>query len=277
MANGFDIKIDMSDFRAAIRDFAEFDRRTLPEIVTAKLGDLAWESAKVVRRTTRATVESFRDNPIKFWRYIEKVYATTGMGIAKRRKARGFFEKHIPYKDASTGKIQFTRTWIHEKRTIGAQNARTSLKDYGKKWNELKMIATRIMRRRAGRVAHLPGLFLKAAHMLGKNVRSTDVGKNAWKTLGVDAAKAVPGWTGRCRAFFTLPIRAYLRETGEGNRSEREAGKLGFAEAALNSVKAKIVADMRQKTQERYDRKIAQMNARKAARMARLSGENVTA
>jgi hypothetical protein len=70
---------------------------------------------------------------------------------------------------------------------------------------------------------------------------------------------------GKCHAFFTLPIRAYLRETGEGNRSTREAQKMVIAERAVSLGMTIVIKDMRQKTAEGYQRKVDQMNARARA------------
>lgn len=245
MPNAFQIDVDLSDFRQAIRRYAAYSRKTLPEIVTAKLGDLAYEAAKVVRRTTKEAVQSFADNKQKFWRYIAKVYDTVGLSVTRNRRAKGA-EAFKPYKDLSTGKTITQRKWISERRTVGGANALTGLRDFNKRWREMQMIATRIMRRRKGRVKAFVGLFLHAAHLLGKGVaRQAGIGKSGWRTRGVDSARAVPG-SDRVEAFFTLPHRALLRETGEGNRALRENQKGAIAMAAINRAKARVIADMRQ-------------------------------
>jgi len=265
MADGFDIRIDTRDFQAAMKEFAAFDKRTLPEIVTAKLGDLAFESAKVVKRTTVDAVEKFRTGiPRKFWRYINKLYSKTGVETSRKRRARGS-EIGAVYIDPATREARRRTQWINERVTLGGKNAAAGGFDSrfnGKYWRDMIRTANLVMRRRQGRVKSLVGLFLKAAHMLGKRVQSSDLGKNAWKTSGINAAKAIPSEGGRVRAFFTLPIRALLRETGEGNRSAREQTKVGYVNAALESAKASVIADMRAKTLERYQRECDRINAR---------------
>jgi hypothetical protein len=246
----------MSDFRAAIHQYAAMDKRELPAIVTAKLGDLAFESSKVVKRTTKDAVMAFMTkNERIFWAFVNKVYGQ-GITVSRKRKAVGD-ERFIPYVDPSTRETKFTRKWISERKTLGGENARHN----SRAWKERTRLAKLIMRRRAGRVKSFVGLFLKAAHLLGKRVTGSNLGKNSWKTQGVDAAKAVANESGKVRAFFTLPIRAFVRETKEGNRTARESQKVSMVETAIARAKSVVIADMMAKTRERYEREANRLNA----------------
>lgn len=249
MASGFDIKVDMTDFKRAMHEFEKVSSRDLAAIVTDKLGRLAMLCSQIVKRTTKAAVEAFKEDK-HFWAYINKV-RNKGMAISKRRKAKGA-EINTPYIDLSTGKTVLQRKWIHEKRTIGGAGAASIKRD--RFTRELKMIALRVIRRRVGKVKSFVGLFLKAAHLLGKGVNKSDMGKNAWKTQGVDAAKAHPDGSGRVIAYFTLPIRADLRETGEGDRNLRELQKKEMVMTAVNSAKATITRE----TMDEVNRRLTQ-------------------
>jgi hypothetical protein len=257
MADGFAIKVDMSDFKRAMHEYEKVSKRDFAQIVTSKLGKLAKVAAGIVKRTTKETVEAFRESK-HFWAFINKV-RNKGMSISKRRRAKGA-EIDKPYIDLSTGKRINARKWIHEKRTIGGAGAASVKRE--KLTREMKMIALRVIRRRVGKVKSFVGLFLKASHLLGERVTQSDLGKNAWKTQGVDAAKAVPG--GKCIAYFTLPIRADLRETGEGNRNLREQQKVLMVNQAIDIAKQTITRE----TLDEVQKRLAQLAIKASKRAA---------
>jgi hypothetical protein len=250
------IRVDTSEFTAAIREYAQFDRRELPVIINAKLGDWAWEAAKVVRWTTAAIVKmspwSMNGGQVAWWRFVNTVI-TAGATIKSRRKATES-EARQGYVDLSTGK------WISRRKTVSTfrnTNERLKAGDY-------ERVSRSIIKRRAATVKSFPAQFLFAALKLGKNV-ATVGGKNSWKYMGIGTVKATSGSV-KPLALFSIPWRARTLENKrhEGDRSRREQGKVAIALTAVERARGIVIEDMQRKTAERYARKAAQLSGRAA-------------
>ncbi len=254
MANA--IKVDTTQFTAAMREYARFDRRELPAIINAKLGDWAWEAAKIVRWTTAAIVKAtpwnMKGGRVAWWKLINTIIQA-GAVIKGRRKATES-EAAQGYVDQSTGK------WISRRKTVSTfRNVKERRKsgDYGR-------VSRMIIKRRAATVKSFPAQFLFAALKLGKNV-ATVGGKNSFKYLGISAVKAADGAV-KPTAIFSIPWRARTIENKrhEGDRPARENKKVSIALDAVDRARDRVIADMRQKTAERYARKAAQLSGRGA-------------
>jgi hypothetical protein len=248
------LKIDTSQFEAALHDYARFDKRTLPQIITAKLGDWAWDVAKVVPFANAQAIRAIHDARGKlgvvWWRFVNTVI-NNGFRVKGRRKATAA-EAATGYIDPATGERRY------------GQKTKSYFRDTAKslKANDYITVSKSILRRRAGRAKAMRAQFLYVAGRLGKNVRNVG-DKNFWKQQGILVREAEAHGL-KPSAAFSIPFGAMVLENRrhDGDRSARENKKVSIAFPFVESVKAKITADMRAKTAERYARQAAAISRR---------------
>jgi hypothetical protein len=250
------IKIDTSSFNAAIREYAAFDKREFHAIINAKLGDWAWEAAKVSPVANREAIKALASMSGKmgvvWWRFINTCIQA-GQTIKGRRKAT-VAESMQGYIDKSTGE------WILRRKTVSTfRKTNEQLKA-----NDYERVSRQIIRRRAAKVKSFVAQFLFVALKLGKRV-ATVGGKNSWKYEGIETAHAKSG-SMYPKALFSIPWKASVLENKrhDGARSSREQQKLSIATRCINHARDRIVVDMQRKTAERYARKAAQLSGRAA-------------
>jgi hypothetical protein len=219
-------------------EYRKYNRRTLPVILNAKLGDWAFEASRSVRFTIpsiiRAVPDSMRGNRKAWWKFIQTVY-NQGFILKGRRNATEA-EAAQGYVDPSTGKRYARRKTLSTFKTTGQAAHRKG---------DLQRVATRILKRRAATTKSFVSQFLMVALRLGKNVSAVG-GKNSWKFRGIDTKLASSGMTNP-EAFFSAPFRARTLENKqhEGERGGREAGKLIIAERAILAGRDRVSADMK--------------------------------
>ena len=245
-----DVEIDTREFERTLLEYARFDRRELPAIINAKLGDWAWEAAKMVRFTIpaiiRAVPDSMRGTRKAWWKFVQSVYNSGHVLKGKRRATSA--EENIPYIDRSTGETIWRRKYMTTRRTTGEGPHRK---------NDLKRVSASILKRRAATCKSFVAQFLMTALMLGKRV-GTVGGKNPAKYEGILTRMARDGYA-YPSAAFSIPWRARTLENKrhEGQRESRAVGKQTIALQAIYRARDAVVADMKQKTEERYARQAA--------------------
>jgi hypothetical protein len=248
------MQVDTRQFEAALNEYAQFDKRTLPEIVTAKLGDWCFEAAKRCPSAIAANIKMLEYNikggPQAFWKLVQSIY-NAGFNIKGRRKASE--------SEAARGYID-TPTKIKVGRRQTVSFYRTTGTDAHKK-NDLRRVAKSILKRRAARAKAMISQFLFTALKLNKGV--TQVGGKKFAGIYVQEASR---YGLKPSAVFSIPFRAMTIENKEheGDRGKRENEKVNFAIGAVNRARAEVIRDMRQKTAERYARKAAQVSGRAA-------------
>jgi hypothetical protein len=251
------MQVDTRQFEAALNEYAQFDKRTLPEIVTAKLGDWCFEAAKRCPSAIAANIKMLEYNikggPQAFWKLVQSIY-NAGFNIKGRRKASES-EAARGYIDSATGRRVGRRQTVSFYRTTGT--------DAHKK-NDLRRVAKSMLKRRAARAKAMISQFLFTALKLGKRVTQVG-GKNSQRFTDIYVQEA-SRYGLKPSAVFSIPFRAMTIENKEheGDRGKRENEKVNFAIGAVNRARAEVIRDMRQKTAERYARKAAQVSGRAA-------------
>jgi hypothetical protein len=126
----------------------------------------------------------------------------------------------------------------------------------------LKRVARQFIRRRAARSGAIVAQFLWTALKLGKRVSSVG-GKNQHKFAGILVREA-QRYGLKPAAAFSIPFRAMTIENKEheGDSGRRSNQKAQMAIDAVNRAAPVVIADMRQKTAERYARKAQQVSGR---------------
>ncbi len=248
------LDIDTTSFERAIADYAKFDKRALPDIVNAKLGDWAWRAAQLVRYTIpeiiRAVPDSIRGNRKAWWKFVQTVY-NRGFSLKGRRKTTAE-EYWQGYYDSPTGKWRATRKTISTFKITGMAEHRKG---------DLRRVSDSIIRRRAATCKSFTAQFLMTALMLGKNVTSVG-GKKTWLYRGIMTQKALPESI-LCTAAFNIPFRARTLENKrhEGQHGRRVQGKMDIARDAVIRARDEVVADTELKTRERYARAAQNLTA----------------
>lgn len=238
MPDGFTIKVDASQMNATLAEYMKYTKRNLVDVIDSKVGDWAYEAAKIVKTTTKAAVEAFRSKPY-FWQYIQKVLRTKGFGWKTNRRAKGA-EVNMGYRDLSSGKWHATRKWVsvqHEIKGEWGANYTTKQKEKA---------AKSLIRRRVGRIKALRVMLLYVAGQFGKNVRSvghkqTPGASAGYRITGLAQRHATPD---KLSSAFSLPLSGKPRETGEGNLTARAASQAALIQTSIMAAQGKIVKDM---------------------------------
>lgn len=232
------VEVDTTDFDVAMREYMKYTRKTLAETINRKLGDWAYEAAKLAPVASKAAIQALSNATGSmgrgWWKFINTVIHA-GFLLHGRRKATAV-EAAQGYTDPATGRHVERRKSVSVYRNTATNFKR---KDYLR-------VSRAIIRRRAARVKSFVGQFLYSAHLMGKNVARVGGGKDAWKTQGV-VARMAEGSSVKAAAALSIPFRAAKMENKQNGRQQsREAGKLAIAQRALNAARDRVVADMRQ-------------------------------
>jgi hypothetical protein len=246
------LKIDTSQFEAALHDYARFSKRTLPEIMASKLGSWAYEIAKTVPMANAARIrDTWQALGQTWWKFVNTVVNRKGYTIKGRRKTTEA-EAAVGYIDLST------RMPMARRGTISTfRNTRDT-----RKRGDYVRVSKSILRRRAARAKAMRALFLWVAHGLGRNV--TQVGdKNSWKFHGITIRKS-PNGTVNPSAAFSIPFRAFVLEnrSNVSERDQRENQKVSIAMPHVLMARDRVIADTRQETARRYAKQAAAISRR---------------
>lgn len=245
------MKVDTSQFSAALNEYMRYTRKDLSEVLNSKAGDIALRSAQVAPSANRASISGLEGK--EWWpKFINKLVTHFGFTLHSRRKAKTEAERNVEWIDTPTGQTRFGRKSIGVNRQIGRDNARSA---------DLRKISKTIIKRRIATINAMKAVFGIIALKFGKPAGKFE---RKGRTFELPTRKATPQelW-----AMFTLKFASNKKEWPGGTRpsaGQDVQAKYKIAVRALHSGINFVVRDMQQYILKKMQARGQQVSGRAA-------------